>query len=141
MKKLVIVSAIFVSALVVLVWVGIVQGSVPVLELEQIVGPRSSYDGGKVQLDGAKIAGIESLTPLRFTVASSRNPELVVNVQSERLPPENFREGIKVSLSGRFDRSRRLFVAEKVSTQCPSRYEAASEASGATATGGSAPDA
>ena len=128
MKKLVIVSAIFAAALAVLIWVGVVQASIPVLRPEQLIGAQSTYEGGPVQLDGGKIASIESYTPLKFTVASDKNPSLIIRVHSERLAPENFKEGIKVSLRGQFDRSKGLFVADKVSTQCPSRYEAASEA-------------
>ena len=140
MKKLLIVSFILAGALSYIAWVGIVEASIPVLQIPQLQS--DAYPGGTVQIDGGKIARIESLTPLVFTVAPDGDPSLQIRVRSSRLAPENFKEGIPVSLRGEYDRSRNEFVAYKVSTQCPSRYEAAKEAkkdaSGAGASGAGA---
>ena len=131
MRKLFIVSGIFVVALVVLVWVGVAGASMPVLTVSQIDTP--SYTGGKVQLDGGKVARIDSYTPLVFAVAPEGDPSRLVLVRSKSIAPENFKEGSKVSLRGEYDRKSREFTAYKISTQCPSRYEATKEAESAGA--------
>jgi len=124
MTKLIVVSTIFVCALGVLVWAGL-GASMPVLMVSQIDSP--AYAGGKVQLDGGKVARIDSYTPLVFTISPENDPSCTVRVRSSRLAPENFKVGIKVSLRGDYDRSAKEFTAYKISTQCPSRYEATKE--------------
>jgi cytochrome c-type biogenesis protein CcmE len=57
-------------------------------------------------------------------VAQESDPSFVVEVHSQRSPPENFKVGVKVSLRGEYHRAENIFVAYKISTQCPSRYEA-----------------
>jgi cytochrome c-type biogenesis protein CcmE len=126
MKKLIIVSAVFAGALAVLVWVGIVEASIPVLRPSQLLS--GEYQGGTVQIDGGKVASVESLTPLRFEIQPDGDDATRVRVRSARLAPENFKVGVKVSLRGEYDATSGVFEAYKISTQCPSRYEAAKEA-------------
>jgi len=123
--KLLVVSAIFLCALGVLVWVGVVDASIPVLKLGQLSS--DAYKGGNVQIDDGKVAAIESYAPLRFTVTAENDSSLSMQVSSPRSVPENFKEGIKVSLRGEYDPKRNSFEAYKISTQCPSRYEATKE--------------
>lgn len=126
MKKPLALSVIFAAALAVLVYVGLMERSIPVLRLTQLRS--AEYVGGAVQVDGGEIASIDSYAPLLFTVRPEGDPSFVLRVRSERLAPENFKEGIKVSLRGEYDPKEDVFVAYKVSTQCPSRYEASGEA-------------
>ena len=125
MKKPLALSLVFAAALAVLVYVGLVERSIPVLRLTQLRS--AEYAGGTVQVDGGEIAAIESYAPLLFTVRPEGDPSFLLRVRSERLAPENFKEGIKVSLRGEYDPEEDVFVAYKVSTQCPSRYEASGE--------------
>jgi cytochrome c-type biogenesis protein CcmE len=131
MKRIALVGAVFLSALVVLVWVGVVNASIPVLQVAELLS--EEYKGGEVQVDGGKIAKIESYAPLRFSVAAENDPKLAIAVASKVGVPENFKEGIKVSVRGEYDRDTKIFHAYKVSTQCPSRYEATSEVEGTQA--------
>lgn len=132
MKKPLVVAAVFVLALAVLVYVGIVERSIPVLRVSQLMSADVARAGGTIQVDGGEVATIESLAPLVFTVRPEGDPNLRVRVRSDRLAPENFKEGVKVSLRGEWDPSAEVFVAYKVSTQCPSRYQATSEAADGT---------
>lgn len=129
MAKILIVSGIFVSALAVLVWVGVVEASIPVLKLSQLQS--AEYEGGTIRLDDGHVAQIESLVPLRFTIAAKNDPSLTLQVESDTSKPENFKVGIDVGLQGEYNREKRLFRAFKVSTRCPSRYEATKDAGGA----------
>ncbi len=138
MKHLIAVSAILAGAVGVLVWVGIVQSSIPVLTVTQL---RTGYAGGAVQLDGGKVAAIQSLMPLSFTIASSEDPTARVEVRSDQIAPENLKEGTPVSLRGTYEPGSNSFQAYRISTQCPSRYEAANEAPGTAAAGTLAPPA
>ena len=71
-----------------------------------------------------KIVAIDSLAPrLRFKYATEKEPGNVVQVESDRNPPENFRVGIGASIKGTYDREKKFFKARQVSTNCPSRYD------------------
>ena len=135
--KLLVVSAVFLVALAVLVYVGVVSGSIPNLKLAQLASPK--YEGGPVQVDDGKVAAVESYAPLKFTVAAENDPSVVIRVTSPRSVPENFKEGIKVSLRGEYDPKTNSFNAYKISTQCPSRYVATSEVEGEGAASGTYP--
>ena len=91
----------------------------------------SEYVGGYVAVDDGKILSIESTVPLKFTVVQEKNPNIVMLVESPRTVPENFKIDVPVSLQGTFDRSKNLFTAEVIKTQCPSKYEASKKEGGA----------
>ena len=108
MKRLVAVAGVLVCAVAVLVWVGIVEASIPVLRLSQL---GAGYEGGTVQLDGGKVREIQSHTPLVFTIYQDGDPSSVIRVESERLAPQNLRKDIPVSLRGTYDANRNVFTA------------------------------
>ena len=128
MAKILIVSGIFVTALTVLVWVGIVEASIPVLKLSQLRS--AEYEGGTIRLDEGQVAQIDSLAPLRFTIATKNDPSSTLQVESDAPPPENLKVGIDVGLLGEYNREKQSFRASKVSTRCPSRYQASEDAGG-----------
>lgn len=131
MKPLV-VGIVFVSAVGVLIW-QVITSAIPVLPMHQLFA--AEYQGGRVQVDNGEVVSIEKKGPLEFTVGLKNNPTVRIPVVSTQPMPENFKPGIPVSLRGEYDRESRVFHAYKVTTQCPSRYEATAEAyknSGAT---------
>ena len=124
--KPVIVAVLFLGAATALVGVAMTS-SVPVLAIHQL---RAAYAGGRVQVDGGQVLAIESLQPLRFTVAPAGNPVAAIQVESERTAPENFKVGIDVSLRGDYDPAANILTAHRISTKCPSKYEASKEVDG-----------
>jgi cytochrome c-type biogenesis protein CcmE len=132
MTKLLIVSGIFVTALTVLVWVGIVDASIPVLNLSQLDSP--DYAGGSVKVNEGKVKSIHSKYPLRITVEARNDPSSILEVESTVSPPDNLIEGRDVGLMGEYSREKKLFRAYKVTTVCPSKYEASKD--GASKDGG-----
>lgn len=126
MKKLVIVTFTLVSAIGVLVWVGVQAASIPVVRVGELKG--GAHWEEEVRIDDGKVVAIASYSPLSFSVASEKDPANVLLVSSERSVPENFKVGSNVGLRGMYRRDRNVFEAYQVSTQCPSKYEASKEA-------------
>jgi cytochrome c-type biogenesis protein CcmE len=124
MNRLVVVSFVLVVALGVLVWVGVLSASIPVLRIAEVKESTKPLDD--VQVD-AKVAAIESTSPLRFWVYSEKDPANRLLVTSERSMPENFRQDMDVSLRGEYRKEDQVFVAYRITTQCPSRYQASKE--------------
>jgi cytochrome c-type biogenesis protein CcmE len=125
MTRLVVVSLIFAAAVGVLIWVGTVQASIPVIRVSEVL---ARSPDGYMQVDDGKIVEIASLEPLRFSVAPAKDPAAILWVESRLAPPENFRKDIEVSLRGEYRKDRQTFEATRISTQCPSKYEASKEA-------------
>lgn len=121
MRKLLAVSVILVVAISLLIWVGIVEASIPVLRLTRLA---ADYRGGTVQVDDGKVAEVESRSPLVFTVSPEGDRSLTLRVESDRIAPENLKSGTGVSIRGTYDPGTGVFHAYRVSTQCPSKYEA-----------------
>ncbi len=135
--RVLIVGVVFVSAVGVLFW-QVAASTIPVIKINQLFaddyhdGPSR---GAKVQVDNGEITSIESIAPLQFTVGVKHDPETRLMVNSTVTVPENFKVGVPVSLRGTYDPNTKLFHAYRITTQCPSRYEAtkeAYEAAGAT---------
>lgn len=132
--KALIVAVLFLGAAAALVGVAM-SSSVPVLEIHTL---RSAYAGGRVQVDGGKIVEVQGYEPLRFRVAPEGNPEAAIDVVSSSTAPENFKPGIDVSLRGDYDPEKNLLTAYRISTKCPSKYEASKEVGGESRPGGGA---
>lgn len=123
--KPLIVGAIFVGAVGVLLW-QVTASMIPVIPIHQLFA--GEHDGGKVQVDNGEIVSIESIAPLQFTVGVKNDPGSRLAVKSTVSVPENFKVGLPVSLRGTYDQQSNVFHAYRVTTQCPSRYEATEEA-------------
>jgi hypothetical protein len=126
--KFFVVGLVFLGALGTIVAIGLMEASIPVLKLGQLLG--GEYHGGSVHVNESKVLSIESLAPLRFTVTERENSERQMVVESRGMPPDNFAIGRDVGLQGRFDPETRVFHAYRITTQCPSRYEASKEVGG-----------
>ena len=125
LPKPLIVGAVFVSAVGVLIW-QVSASMIPVIQLHQLFA--DEHPQGKVQVDNGEITSIESIAPLKFTVGVKQDPTTRMLVSSTVTVPENFKVGIPVSLRGTYDSEAKTFHAYKITTQCPSRYEATEEA-------------
>ncbi len=123
MKQAILVTTILVAAAGILLWVGIIRAAIPVLKVGKLL--RGEYPGGVVQVDGGTVKAIRSHTPLVFVLGGSEGPQSEVLVRSKQFAPENFREGVPVSIRGVYDPATATFEAYRVATQCPSRYRPA----------------
>jgi hypothetical protein len=124
-----VVGSVFLVAVGVLLWAGIVAASIPIVKIRQLQAEPAEF-AGTIQVDDGKVAEIESLAPLRFAVAARSDPTLRLKVESPCSVPDNFTLGREVSIRGEYDASRNLFRAHRVSTQCPSKYEASKDGGG-----------
>jgi hypothetical protein len=80
------------------------------------------YPARECWLLGTRIERIESLDgPVRFRVADEDGAGLDVELRWNMRVPDNFRNGVRVHLRGRYDSVRRLFVASEVWTISHSR--------------------
>ncbi len=119
--KFAVVGSIFFVAVGALLYISVVEGSIPNYKISQVLSP--AYRGGECRVDGGKIHKIEQLAnPLRFLVSSGDNAAELLKVESPRLPPDNFREGLTVGMRGIYSREKGVFIASDVTTACPSKY-------------------
>lgn len=125
----------FVAAMAVLVWAGWMSASIPVVKVRELQATTAAgtvkLDTAKlntVQVNDGKVVFIEALAPLRFKLSPRDDPSLYVWVEYPGSVPENFKEGRDVGLLGGYDPQKNLFTAERITTQCPSKYEASKEA-------------
>ena len=125
LPKPLIVGAVFVCAVGVLLW-QVTASMIPVIPIHQLFA--GEHQGGKVQVDNGEIVSIENIAPLEFTVGVKNDPGSRLVVKSTVTVPENFKVGIPVSLRGTYDQQANMFHAYRITTQCPSRYEATEEA-------------
>jgi hypothetical protein len=132
MKPLV-VGSFFVAAMGALLWAGWMSASIPVVKVAEL---QATSHTGTVEVKDAKVVFIESLAPLRFKVSPRNDASAFMWVESPGSIPENFKEGADVGLLGAYNREKNLLAAERITTQCPSKYEASKEAKSAAAAGG-----
>jgi len=119
--KLAIIGIVFLVAIGVLVWVGVVEGGIPVLSVQEL---KSTLHAGQCRIDDGLILSIENdHNPLEFTIRSESNPDARLSVSTQRTRPDNFKAGNKVSVRGVYDPVKKKFIADEVLTACPSRYE------------------
>lgn len=119
--KFAVVGSIFFVAVGALFYISVVEGSIPNYQISRLLSP--AYQGEECRVDGGKIYRIEqAANPLRFLVSSGDNAAELLKVESPRLPPDNFREGLTVGMRGVYSREKGVFIASDVTTACPTKY-------------------
>lgn len=82
----------------------------------------SSPASGRVKVEGEVVEGSVSRGErLRFEITDGERRLMVIYGGAE-VPP-NFREGRPVVVEGRYEPGRGIFVADRIMTKCPSKYE------------------
>src|SRR5262245_27882657 len=114
--KLLVVGAIVLGAIGVFVWVGVVEGSIPRFQVNELL--QKSY-AEECWIDDGKVRSIENpAAPLVFTLESPANPQLVLRVESRKKnQPDNFKLGGNVSCKGTLREGK--FQAVDLVTACP----------------------
>jgi cytochrome c-type biogenesis protein CcmE len=120
--KLIVAAAVLLGAVGVVVWMGVVEGSIPVLGIRQA---KAEAAGKLCRIDKGKVHSIERTNPLLFTIGSEDDAALLLSVEAPTTSPDNnFKVGASVSVKGQYDAQAQRFNASEVTTACPSKYEA-----------------
>ncbi len=120
--KLAIPVILIVLGLAGLIFMGIVQGGVPELQVTDVL--EGAAPDREVKVHG-RLARIDSsLRPLRFAVADKEHPGKTIEVICDATRPDTFQLTYDVAVQGRYDADKGVFRADKVFTKCPSKYEA-----------------
>lgn len=95
-------------------------------ELEQIVGDPDQYHDKYVQTEGKIIGSTVNWDPsnvkLTFSIAGKNDPNAIIPVLYQDVMPDNFTDGTEVAVMGHYT-SGNVFIAEQLTTKCPSKYE------------------
>jgi cytochrome c-type biogenesis protein CcmE len=120
--KVVIPFVLIFAGLAALIAMGVSQGGIPELQVEQVVA--GEYPDREVKVHGFLESIQSSERPLRFKVRAKETDGLVIDVISDRTKPDTFQEDYDVAVQGHWDADKKHFVAEQIFTKCPSKYEA-----------------
>jgi len=127
--KVVIVIVLFFSAIVGALSLALVEGGIEYRTVPQLMAP--TYQGERVKVRAQVLHMQSEFKPTRFTAVDippegERVPEnapvLQVLYEGDDVP-QGLQRAAHVTLEGRFDPQRGVFVATMLQTQCPSRYE------------------
>lgn len=83
--------------------------------------PKSVRIFGKLNPDGLTMQ--EGGASVRFRLEDKNNPQIVLWATYSGALPDTFVPGAHIYLEGTFTGSDDVFVAKKLMTQCPSKYE------------------
>jgi cytochrome c-type biogenesis protein CcmE len=120
-KKLAVPLLLIVLGLVGLLVVGILEGGIPEIQAREMSDAK--YRTGTVKVHGLldKIQSAER--PLRFTIRDKLDPTATIEVYADKTRPDTFQESFDVSVEGIWDAKQNRFVADRILTKCPSKYE------------------
>ena len=119
--KVVIPFVLIFAGLAALIAMGVTQGGIPELQVEQVLA--GEYPGHEVKVHGF-LDSIESgERPLRFKVRAKES-DVVIDVVCDKSKPDTFQQDYDVAVQGHWNAEQSEFVAEQIFTKCPSKYEA-----------------
>lgn len=124
--KIIIVIALFVAAVGGAVALALLEGGIEYRTVPHLLS--GDYDGERVKVKGQVIEVHKDFKPAQFTVTdisegtAATGPACVVIYEGDDVP-QGLKKAAHVTLEGRYDRKRGVFVATLVQTQCPSKYE------------------
>lgn len=125
-KKLIFGGTIVFGAMTLLVAFAVMGNSMPNLMVKDVLEQQNQLRGRVLTVDGNVVAGsIERHSkPLmvKFSVRDLKDPSATLPVVYRDAPPDTFKDGAKVHLQGVIDQ-RGVLQADKMQTQCPSKYE------------------
>lgn len=131
--KVIIVIVLFLVAVGGSLALALNQGGVEYRTLSQLQG--DSYDGERVKVK-AQVLDIESdFKPAKFRVVDIPDEGKPVPANAKTCHvvyegddvPGGLKKAAHVTMEGRYDSERGVFVATMLQTQCPSRYEGAGD--------------
>jgi cytochrome c-type biogenesis protein CcmE len=127
--KIVIVILLFVAAIGGAVTLALYEGGVEYRDVGQLTG--SDYDGERVKVKAQVVDILHDFKPTRFTAIDippegaqpGANARQIMVVYEGDDVPQGLKKAAHVTLTGRYDAAKGVFMATEMQTQCPSRYE------------------
>ena len=126
--KFIVGAVIIVGAIGYLMYAGVKASGSYYYKVSEVLamGPRAQ--NMSLRLEGKVVGGSikKDVTNLKLSFDIEDESEKTVRVYYEGVTPDMFQDGIDVVVEGRMSRDGQ-FVATKLLTSCPSRYEASEE--------------
>jgi cytochrome c-type biogenesis protein CcmE len=127
--KLVIVIALFVAAVGGAVTMALLEGGIEYRTIPEITS--QDYGGERVKVRAQVITLQSEFRPTRFTAmdippegeTAPASPTVIQVIYEGDDVPQGLKRAAHVTMEGRFDSARGVFVATLLQTQCPSRYQ------------------
>ncbi|WP_176720405.1 cytochrome c maturation protein CcmE [Desulfuribacillus stibiiarsenatis] len=123
-KKVLIGSFIIITAVFSLLLFATPGATGVEVSISEIVATPEKFDGKYILATGDLVQ--DSVTwdskaiELRFAVSHEGS---VMNVLHKGIRPDNFEGDVIVILEGKYDTDQQVFVADRLKTRCPSKYE------------------
>ncbi len=122
MTKVVVPFVLIFAGLAGLIAMGVSQGGIPEVQVQEVVD--GVFSDREVKVHGF-LASVESeQRPLRFHVRDKEDDGVTIDVIADVPKPDTFQADFDVAVQGRWDPAENRFVAEHIFTKCPSKYEA-----------------
>ena len=123
--KLWVPATIIFLALTGLVWMGIVQGGIPELQVHQVLAGQCPE--GEIKVHGIIHAIERKHRPLVFEIHDREDKTAILKIEVDDVRPDLFKVSNDVSVVGFYDSAAGMMRGEKINTKCPSKYEASKE--------------
>lgn len=120
MNKLLVPLVLIALGLVGLLAMGLAEG-IPEIQVREIAA--GNYRDTTVKVHGILKEIQPGERPLRFTVRDKDRPDVEIPVWHAKGKPDTFQTEFDVACEGRWDAAENRFVAERIFTKCPSKYE------------------
>lgn len=121
MTKLLLPITAIGAGLTVLIAMGVMEGGIPEIQARELAS--GAYRDRTVKVHGLLEKIEAGDRPLRFTVRDKDIADATFAVVADKTRPDTFSEGYDVSVEGEWDAGRNAFVADRIFTKCPSKYE------------------
>ena len=127
-KKFMVGSAIIVSAIGYLIYTGVQASGSYYKTVSEVVAMGSAASSVSLRLEGKVAPGTidKDISNLKLNFHLTDKSQKSIPVYYEGVIPDMFHDNVDVVVEGRLSREGR-FVATKLLTSCPSRYDAAKE--------------
>lgn len=126
--KIYIGALIIVAAVGYLMFTGFANFSGYQVGVDELVTGDKDYQGDFLLVPGKLIGDSVNFNgdniELTFTITDMEEGKYKLPVVYNDVKPDNFGEDAEVILEGYYDKENNVFKAEKVTTKCPSKYEA-----------------
>jgi len=127
-KKFLVGSAIIVGAIAYLIYTGVQASGSYYRTVSEVVAMGSAASNMSLRMEGKVVSGtiVKDTSNLKLNFSITDKSGKSIPVYFEGVVPDMFQDSIDVVVEGKLARDGK-FVATKLLTSCPSRYDAAKE--------------
>lgn len=124
-KKVLIGSGVIISAILALLLFATPGATGVEVTVSEIVNEPETFRDKYILVSGNLVSGSASWDSkaLRLSFAIEDEAGAAMDVTYVGAQPDNFDDDVIVILDGKYDVDNQVFVAEKLRTRCPSKYE------------------